>query len=384
MALKGQGDPRWIVENRADGANVNAWHWTETDLSEWAKDKLRQLLAGIPIESDKFVGGTTTVSHVSGDVTVNTRKQKTIVLYELDVTVKWEGQLTSGAKGSGTIHLPYISDERDPDDFEVRVTVEGDSREADDMKDIVRAKSIPILKQKIPKFIEELKQTAFERTRLQLKQEGTVNKLDKLETLVQTGAATVVAPKIVPVTQGVAASAVNGGSASSTPPVTPSPTPPPANPAPTATAKPASPAPTTNTSKAASSTSVSLSEKFVCRPWDLFECFMDENRVRAYAGGDARVSREPGGKFSLFGGAVQGELVELEPAKRIVQKWRFSHWPEGTYSNVKLEFEEKNGKTVLKLEHTNLPADDKERTEQGWRSNFFVRIRGVFGFGGFS
>jgi activator of HSP90 ATPase len=100
MALKGQGDPRWIVESRADGANVNAWHWTETDLSEWAKDKLKQLLAGIPIESDKFVGGTTTVTHVDGDVTVNTRKQKTIVLYELDVTVKWEGQLTSSRRAT--------------------------------------------------------------------------------------------------------------------------------------------------------------------------------------------------------------------------------------------------------------------------------------------
>jgi activator of HSP90 ATPase len=266
------------------------------------------------------------------------------------------------------------------------VTVEGDSRDADDMKDIVRRVSIPILKQKVPKFIEELKQTAFERTRLQLKQEGTVNKLDKLENLVQTGATTVVAPKIVPVTQGVAASAVNG-SAPSSPSVTPSPTPPPAKPAPATTAKPATPTPVTSTSSGASkaaSTSFTLSEKFVCRPMDLFECFMDENRVRAYAGGDARVSREAGGKFSLFGGAVQGELVELEPAKRITQKWRFSHWPEGKYSNVKIEFEEKSGKTVLKLEHTNLPADDKERTEQGWRSNFFVRIRGVFGYGGFS
>ena len=27
MAKWGEGDPRWIVEERADGTNVNNWHW---------------------------------------------------------------------------------------------------------------------------------------------------------------------------------------------------------------------------------------------------------------------------------------------------------------------------------------------------------------------
>ena len=27
MAKWGQGDPRWIVEEREDGTNVNNWHW---------------------------------------------------------------------------------------------------------------------------------------------------------------------------------------------------------------------------------------------------------------------------------------------------------------------------------------------------------------------
>ena len=27
MAKWGQGDPRWIVEERADATNVNNWHW---------------------------------------------------------------------------------------------------------------------------------------------------------------------------------------------------------------------------------------------------------------------------------------------------------------------------------------------------------------------
>ncbi len=30
MAKWGEGDPRWIVEERADAKNVNNWHWYVT------------------------------------------------------------------------------------------------------------------------------------------------------------------------------------------------------------------------------------------------------------------------------------------------------------------------------------------------------------------
>ena len=30
MAKWGEGDPRWIVEERADATNVNNWHWSVT------------------------------------------------------------------------------------------------------------------------------------------------------------------------------------------------------------------------------------------------------------------------------------------------------------------------------------------------------------------
>ena len=29
MAKRGEGDPRWIVEERSDSHNVNNWHWKE-------------------------------------------------------------------------------------------------------------------------------------------------------------------------------------------------------------------------------------------------------------------------------------------------------------------------------------------------------------------
>ena len=74
MAKWGEGDPRWIVEDRPDATNVNNWHWythsmciyeyhrnliygdivlrnrSEKDASGWSKDKLKSLLLGLEFE----------------------------------------------------------------------------------------------------------------------------------------------------------------------------------------------------------------------------------------------------------------------------------------------------------------------------------------------
>ena len=35
MAKWGEGDPRWIVEDRPDATNVNNWHWSEKNATKW-------------------------------------------------------------------------------------------------------------------------------------------------------------------------------------------------------------------------------------------------------------------------------------------------------------------------------------------------------------
>ena len=71
-----------------------------------------------------------------------------------------EGQrLVAGPAGSHEFHgVVWVMTQGS---WQVRVTVSDESNDADDMKDIVRARVIPILKQKIPKFIEELKPSDF-------------------------------------------------------------------------------------------------------------------------------------------------------------------------------------------------------------------------------
>jgi activator of HSP90 ATPase len=75
MAKFGEGDKRWIVQERADGANVHNWHWNEKDCLPWSKKRLGELLENVAIlegEAGLWIQ-TTNLDSVTGDAYVNIR-----------------------------------------------------------------------------------------------------------------------------------------------------------------------------------------------------------------------------------------------------------------------------------------------------------------------
>ena len=48
MAKWDERDPRWLVEHRDDGKNVNGWHWEEKNRLEWSKQHIGALLTSLP------------------------------------------------------------------------------------------------------------------------------------------------------------------------------------------------------------------------------------------------------------------------------------------------------------------------------------------------
>ncbi|VAI75165.1 unnamed protein product [Triticum turgidum subsp. durum] len=131
MAKFGEGDARWIVQERADGANVHNWHWAERDCLDWSRALLSKLLAGLPVLSGE--GGltlrTTTLDKLDGEAYVNIRKGKVIPGYELSLTLAWEADATTESgvvKVTGTAEVPYLADENADEDPELRITVRGD------------------------------------------------------------------------------------------------------------------------------------------------------------------------------------------------------------------------------------------------------------------
>jgi activator of HSP90 ATPase len=88
----------------------------------------------------------------------------------------------------------------------------------------------------------------------------------------------------------------------------------------------------------------------------------------------ARISTEPGGRFSIFGGFITGRHVELIPNKRIVQAWRAADWPAGVYSIAKFDLLSEGAGSNLVFDHTGFPQGAAQHLAQGWQVNYWQPI----------
>ncbi|KNA18076.1 hypothetical protein SOVF_074170 [Spinacia oleracea] len=350
MAKYGEGDKRWIVQDRPDGTNVHNWHWAETDCLGWSKDKLSDSLSSLTVlsgEGNLFLK-INKLDKLEGEAYVNIRKGKIIPGYELSMTLSWEGEVkdesgNSILKSNGKVEIPYLSDENADEDPEVRVSFEDEGPVGKRIKDAFMAKGKAVVLEKVREYVESMARGGPCKEELEVKKVGT-----KAAAEGSGGENKTVGSAAVEVKKEVKKSEEKKGYKT-----------------------------------------IKLSERFRCRAGDLYEIMMDDNRWKGFTQSNAKISREVGGDFSIFDGSVTGTNVELQEGKLILQKWRFGNWPDGVFSTVKLIFEEpESGVTVVKLVQTDVPEEDRygngtvvENTERGWRDLIFQRIRAIFGFG---
>lgn len=85
-----------------------------------------------------------------------------------------------------------------------------------------------------------------------------------------------------------------------------------------------------------------------------------------------RISAEPGGTFSTFGGLIVGMQIELVPNERIVQAWRPAYWKPGAYSIVEFSLAaDTDSSTKLTLDHRGFPDGDGQSLLDGWNKNYW-------------
>ena len=343
MARVGEEDPRWIVQERGDGQNVGGWHWQERDVLEWAKTRLGDMLAGAGDKDVEFPG----VDALTGEAIINIRKGKFIAAFELELTGKWR---VVGGGGEGTFTVPYIGDEHeDGEECEVQVSSgsEGPARET------MLAKGRPVVKRVVTAFLKELRaggpmanssdaSAEMERQGQEIRQKTVLPSLHPSDLKKEAAASAAKA------TATEAKGGARGGGRGV----------------------------------------LEYTEKFSCRPEDLFDVLTNPPRMMAYTHAPATMEPKAGGAWTMFGGSVHGENVEFEPGKRLVQLWRFSTWEAGVFSKVEMDFtQDREGVTVLKLKQTGIPEEDAHGsavlpgTDAGWQDRIFKKIRSVFGFG---
>jgi activator of HSP90 ATPase len=106
---------------------------------------------------------------------------------------------------------------------------------------------------------------------------------------------------------------------------------------------------------------------FDATPHELYEILMDSKKhSRLTGGGEATISRNVGGSFTIYDGYATGVNVELIPDELIVQTWRASDWPEGHFSRVRFSFKEMPGGTRLTFTQSGVPEEEYENIRQGW------------------
>ena len=64
-----------------------------------------------------------------------------------------------------------------------------------------------------------------------------------------------------------------------------------------------------------------------------------------------------------------------------MQTWRYSNWPDGHYSTVRIELQQTEDNTKLKLTQSGVPESEAERTRQGWNRYYFQSMKRTFGYG---
>lgn len=336
MAKWGEGDPRWICEERADATNVNNWHWTEKNAAGWSKNKLKELLVGLVVENDKFSVKFKSITKCEGEASANNRKSKLIFFYEWIIHGEWEGFVKDDEKKvhKGTYEVVNLSEEFTADEIDVNILLKD---RKDDLKNFVRIEGVKKLREQFGRYITSLKEE-FSQGLIKPTNQSTAT------------------PK-PPVEKKTTAPSMNT----------------------TSTAKPlvkdgvGVKIPTSN---------LVMNEEFKCRVNELYNCFTDVNMVRAYTN-NAIVKYEPekDGKFALFDSNITGTFIQLVPNSKIIMNWRNKRWPEGHYSICTLEFTEKSDCSEIKLSHLSIPQAFLENTEEGWKRFYWNAIRQTFGFG---
>mmetsp|Transcript_26523 Transcript_26523/g.103331 ORF Transcript_26523/g.103331 Transcript_26523/m.103331 type:complete len:167 (-) Transcript_26523:915-1415(-) len=153
MAKIGEGDSRWIVEHRDDGANVNSWHWSEKDITLWAKTRVKELLVGnIKVKGAPGEAEVKSLIKVDGDATVYNRKGGLKTVYDLTITGKWEGNDGSEEVTKGEFKLEVFDE-----DPEIFITVEYGTKNDRAFKQLMEKEGIPLIHAQMEIFAGEVK-----------------------------------------------------------------------------------------------------------------------------------------------------------------------------------------------------------------------------------
>ena len=332
MAKLGEGDSRWIVADREDGKNPNAWHWDQKDKTKVCEARLKELFSNRTLyEQPEFRIVAKELNGFEGDVTIANRKGKLRCFFEIKFTIKW--QAIQGEKDElydGKLIVNDCDTQNYVEAYDVSVTSDGTP--------------------------SGLKERALQTVQTQGRTAVRAIVKDFIDNEMMKANGVEACPMISKSTTGITGS--------------------PAPETDSATAQ------KTSSSKPTTTDGITFKITWTASLQDIFECFVKEAKIAAFTRAPCSMKSRVCGDFSMLGGAITGTFVELVEGKRIVMKWRLSSWKkdEGTNSVVTIDFSGVDGACVTEFMHTGVPPAEVDRVKQGWEVNFWGGMKQILGY----
>ena len=114
-------------------------------------------------------------------------------------------------------------------------------------------------------------------------------------------------------------------------------------------------------------------------PEEIYQAWLDSLAHSEMTGGAATMSEQVGAEVSAWDGYISGRNLELVPGERIVQSWRTSEFAdEHGDSIITIVLRKRRGRTLLTLEHSNVPDEQRSYEEGGWQANYFEPMVAYF------
>ncbi|XP_068198556.1 activator of 90 kDa heat shock protein ATPase homolog 1-like isoform X2 [Antennarius striatus] len=338
MAKWGEGDPRWIVEERADATNVNNWHWTERDVSGWSSERLRQLLLGVRVDGPPGVCHVTDVAKLEGDASINNRKGKLIFFYEWQLRANWLGTSCGGVKFRGSVEVANLSDENDMDELDISVSLGKDQPDTP-LLELMKTRGVQEVRRALGDYVTQLKSEFSQGMILPTASESKAPPPEEKRNPVQTSRTQI------------------------------------------CSAPECSPCPTPCVAGVRISTcGFNLKETFRTTPEELYRTFTNQEFVQVFSRSAAAVDARRGGRFQMMDGNVSGEFTQLVPYQHMEMRWRFRTWPGAHYANVSLQLVDGGDETELLMECRGVPLGEEDTTREGWTRFYFQAIKQTFGY----
>ena len=106
----------------------------------------------------------------------------------------------------------------------------------------------------------------------------------------------------------------------------------------------------------------------------VWQALVDPKLINEWGGGPAKMSTKEGSEFSLWGGDIYGTNTKVVENKLLEQDWFSGHkWQRP--SKVSFGLSQKDGVTEIKLVQTDIPDDEADDIDQGWKDYYLGPLK---------